>query len=430
MPRECPPVFAVRPTNRVSQRRVVSPPPPINSHRRLLLPTRLGRPGRLTIRDISRFPPISFSPPAVKTIRPVFPLVAKRSTLATTSTVLQPTRVKYTGGLSVQELLRLPPVLLSPHQISHVAKLPPFPRTPSVQREELHPQLPAIPTNPSVNSVRRVRVTKGSRFQHSTGSRATSSSDKFPSASSALSFGSSPGDTVSRCWCSPSQQSSVSTQDTQSTPQEATAPHPLPQQILAILQGSANSSPPSPLSPASARPDLPWVCDVPGCLAHSAGQQSPCSGDLTTDGPRVRQVHTGKEDDDNNASHTGPFESSFPQALFQQFLGAMKAAGTRKPPSASPSDRKSPPGDFVTDKFDPDTGVVEDSFDSVYTPGDVSESPVPDSPTGSVICFRTEPAFRHYTALEPAASPGFFACCGQILDTAVTKVASWVRSWF
>ncbi|ETI25516.1 hypothetical protein G647_02289 [Cladophialophora carrionii CBS 160.54] len=448
------------------RRRPASPPPPISSPRlvfcagtkrtplptrSVLLPARLSRPGGLTCRDIRRFPPISFSPPAIKTTQLEPRPVAKRSPLSTASSVLPPKRVKYTGALSVQDVLRLPPVLLSPDQICNRPKLPPFPGAPSDQQKKLPPRLPAVPPSPSVHGVRRVRVTKGSRFQHSTGSRASSSSDKFPSASSALSSGSSPGDTVSRCWCSPSQQSSVDTRDTPSTPREATAPHPLAQQILAILQGSANLSPPPPslspasLSPASARADLPWFCNVSGCLAHPAARQPPSSGDLTIDSPRVRQVHTGKEDDDDNASHTGSFESSFPQALFQQFLGAIKASGARKPPSVSPSDRESPPGDFVTDspsrwslsgddntpaEFDPDTGFVEDSFDSVYTPGDLSESPVPDSPTGSVICFRTEPTLRHYTALEPASSSGFFARCGQILDTAVTKVASWVRSWF
>ena len=59
------------------------------------------------------------------------------------------------------------------------------------------------------------------------------------------------------------------------------------------------------------------------------------------------------------------------------------------------------------------------------------ESPVPDTPSGSVVCFRQEPTYiRQHTALEPASSNSFFARCGQLLDIAVTKVTSWVRSWF
>ncbi|KAK5021928.1 hypothetical protein LTS07_010510 [Exophiala sideris] len=65
--------------------------------------------------------------------------------------------------------------------------------------------------------------------------------------------------------------------------------------------------------------------------------------------------------------------------------------------------------------FDPDAAFVDSSL---------LESPIPDSPTVIVTSSRTQPI----TALD--STPGFFARCGQILDTTVTKVLGWVRSWF
>ncbi|KAI1617079.1 hypothetical protein EDD36DRAFT_415959 [Exophiala viscosa] len=85
----------------------------------------------------------------------------------------------------------------------------------------------------------------------------------------------------------------------------------------------------------------------------------------------------------------------------------LSRTGTSTTPSATSSSQ----GDF-----DPDAAFVDDSS--------VLESPIPDSPTVTVISSRTQPNM----ALD--STPGFFARCGQILDTTVTKVLGWVRSWF
>ncbi len=70
-----------------------------------------------------------------------------------------------------------------------------------------------------------------------------------------------------------------------------------------------------------------------------------------------------------------------------------------------------------TGDFDSDEAFLEDTSDI--------ESPIRDSPTVPVISYRTQPS----TALI-SSSGGFFARCGEILDSAVHKVVTWVRSWF
>ena len=273
--------------------------------------------------------------------------------------------------------------------------------------------------SPAPSSSTTTRITKGSRFQ-SSNSRASSSSGLLsvvssppvlpspvflPSAysPSALSSGFSLGDTVTQCRCCDSQQPSLDdTLSTQDTPRKTTAPNPAFDKLQAILQRAAVISTdldkPSPApssllpvpslvpSPDSTRPEQPiFFCDVPGCLNHRFRQHT-SSRDLVPDSPGVRQHN---EDD---SSPRLPPESTFPQDLFQQFLSLCRATGPPRPVS----------------------------------PG-LSESPVPDSPTGSVICHRNEPAIRHYSTSGPASPPDFFARCGQILDAAVGKAVGWIQ---
>ncbi|KAK5409394.1 hypothetical protein LTR06_006967 [Exophiala xenobiotica] len=70
-----------------------------------------------------------------------------------------------------------------------------------------------------------------------------------------------------------------------------------------------------------------------------------------------------------------------------------------------------------TGDFDSDEAFLEDTSEI--------ESPIRDSPTVPVISYRTQPS----KALS-SSSGGFFARCGEILDSAVNKVVTWVRSWF
>ncbi|KAJ9610636.1 hypothetical protein H2200_005413 [Cladophialophora chaetospira] len=396
----------------------------------------------------TRMPTVS-PPPLVASPTPLrFCPLVKRYYGGGYGAKLTPTKVKYPGGFPDNRYPLWPPQPPRPKlRFCPGAKFYGGgygPLMPPTDPQMFPPVLRPPPPSPSVIST---RATKGSRFQ-SISSRSSSSGPPsvspvfLPSGNpSVLSSGSSLGDTVSHCWCSPSQQSSLDSRSTSSSPRNDTAPNPVLLQLEAIARRAAAISkvpPPVSLSPASSssassHPEPVWFCDVPGCLNHQFRPSSP-------------PVPIDDDNDDFAAPPGIPAESSFPQDLFQKFLAQCRAAGGRRlpSPSASPSDRQSSSGDSVSDspsprslsgddnppEVHPVSGLVDHSFDSVYTAGDLSESPLPDSPTGSDICFRNEPTIRHYTTIEPQSSAGFFSRCGQVLDAAVSKAAAWIQSWF